>query len=134
MSLFTTEQLVKAGDWQHIAVARTASELRIHWNGKLAAKKALAGITLHAAPSNVFVGVRKHAWIDRDFVGDLAGFRLSSKVLYSDAFTPKPDFTKDDSTQVLLDYAAADDKQIPDASGKKRHGSVVGAKLIDMQK
>lgn len=134
LSLLTPAQPVKAEDWQHVAVTRTATELRLYWNGKLAAKKPLAGITLHASPTNTFVGVRQHGYPGRDFSGDVAGFRLSSKSLYSDAFTPKLEFAKEDSTLVVLDFAAADDKKIPDTSGKKHHGSVVGAKSIDLKK
>ena len=130
LSVFTPYQRVQPDQWQHIAVCRTASELQIYWNGKLAAKQSLVGVTLCSSPSNVFIGVRRDGYKDREFVGDISSFRVSSKAIYGDAFVPKIPLTKDESTVALLDFAAGDDEQIPDGSGNKRHGLVVGAKLV----
>jgi hypothetical protein len=130
VGVVTPEQAVKPEQWQHVAVCRTTSELRIYWNGKLVAKKPVAGVTLLAAPTNAFLGVRKDSYPNRDFAGDIRAFRISTKALYTDAFIPKAELTHDDATLVLLDFAAADDKQIPDLSGEKHHGTVVGAKLV----
>ena len=134
LTVTTGYQRVEPKQWQHIAVCRTASELRIFWNGKLAARQSLAGIELHSAPSNVFLGVRKDAWEDREFVGDIRAFRISSKARYGERFTPEVPSEKDESTLALLDLAAVEDSHAPDSSGHNRHGVVVGAKLFKPEK
>lgn len=130
LSVVTSYQRIEPKRWQHIAVCRTPSELRIFWNGKPAARRALAGIELHSAPSNVFLGVRKDAWEDREFVGDLRAFRMSSKARYGEPFTPEVPTETDEPTVALLNLDKVEDSHAPDASGNKRHGIVVGAKLI----
>src|SRR5262249_28725373 len=114
LSLVTAYERVEPKQWQHIAVCRTVSDLRIFWNGKPAARRALSGIELHSAPSNVFLGVRKDAFEDREFVGDIRAFRMSSKARYSGKFTPEVPSETDDSTLALLNMGKTEDKLVPD--------------------
>jgi hypothetical protein len=129
LSVLTDSQQVEPKQWQHIAICRTASELQIFWNGVPVARQALAGIELHSAPSNIFLGVREHAWKDREFVGDIRAFRISSKARYGAKFTPAVPTEKDAGTLVLLDIPAAE-AQVPDLSGEEHHGALVGVELI----
>ena len=130
----TAYQRVPPDEWQHIAVCRSTSEVRLYWNGKLSARQTLAGIELHSSPTNMFLGVRRDAYPGREFIGDIRAFRMISAVHYDDTFTPAMAFGKHDRTIVALDFLNASEKQVPDSSGNQRRGIVVGAKLIAPKK
>jgi hypothetical protein len=87
------------------------------------------GSKLLPSPTNLFLGVRKHAWMGRQFVGDIHAFRLSNQALYTDHFTPAKTLSKDQSTLLLLDFNAANESSVPDISGHGRNGKITGAKL-----
>ena len=131
LTVVSSYQRVEPKQWQHISVCRSPSELKIFWNGKPVARRSLAGMELHSSPSNVFLGVRRDGWEDREFVGDIRAFRMSSKVRYNDRFTPEVSWESDDVTLALPDLPKTDGALAPDASGNKRNGLVVGAKLIN---
>ncbi len=134
LTLTTGTQRVEANAWQHVAICRTATDLRIFWNGKPTVRRSVAGLELHSAPSNIFLGVRKDAWEDRQFVGDIRACRLSSKSRYDEKFAPQIPKDKDEWTIAILDLATAEDGRVSDLSGNKHHGTVVGAKLIAPKK
>ncbi len=133
-TLRTAYRRIPPKEWQHIAVCRSGAELRIFWNGKLAANSSIAGLTLHSSPSNLFLGVRKDGFTDREFVGDIRAFHVFSRAGYSTSFTPPMPLKKNEKTIALLEFDAADDNHVPDVSGHGRHGLVVGAKLIHPKK
>jgi hypothetical protein len=128
------DQVIKPDHWQHLAVVRAADVIRVYWNGRGQSRAPLAGIKLEASPTNIFLGVRSHGHKDRDFRGDIRGFHITARAKYSDAFTPEFPFEKDDNTLVLLDFAAAHGKSVPDLSGHGRHGKITGAKIVKSQK
>jgi len=130
LRIVTPQQRIQAGQWHHIAICRTAWELRIYWNGKLAAKKTITGVTLHSSPTNVYLGVRKDAGVEREFVGDIRGFQITQSVRYSSSFIPEMPLKMAKDAVVFLDFSAADDIRVPDSSPHKRDGLIVGAKLI----
>lgn len=134
LSVATSYQRVESKVWQHIAICRTSKELWVFWNGKPAARQSLVGIELHSSPSNVFLGVRKHAWLDREFVGDIRAFRASSKARYGPKFMPLAFRETDDDTLLLLDLSGAEDAIVPDISGHGRNGTIIGAKLVGAKK
>jgi hypothetical protein len=130
LRVITPLRRIQPGQWQHIAVCRTASELRIYWDGNLATRRSIAGITLHNSPSNVFLGVRRNGWEDREFVGDIRAFQITAKARYNYPFKPEMPLKRDEAAIVFLDFSTANDSQVPDSSPHMRHGRIVGAKLI----
>jgi hypothetical protein len=120
--------------WQHIAVSRSMSVIRLYWNGKEVGRRPLAGVTLHGSPSNVFLGMRREGYKDREFTGDIAGFHMTAHAKYTETFKPEMPIKKDEATVVLLDFDAATEQQVPDVSGFKRHATISGAKLIKPKK
>jgi hypothetical protein len=113
--------------WQHVAICKSTERIELFWNGKLVGKKACRGLKFHEAPTNLYLGVRDHAFADRSFGGDFRAFRISSKVRYHNDFKPVKSFEKDKTTTLLLDFAAAEKDKIPDISGNNHHGRISGA-------
>lgn len=114
--------------WHHVAVCRDKAEIRLFWNGRLMGRRSCEGVTFLPSTTNIFLGVRKHAWMGRQFIGDIHACRLSKQALYSDHFTPTKMLSKDQSTLLLLDFNAADAETVPDISGHGRNGKITGAK------
>jgi hypothetical protein len=134
LSVTTDPVHTDAKDWQHIAVSKTKQSLKLFWNGKLSAQASCVGITFHQAPTNLYLGVRKNGWVNRQFRGDIRAFRVASGALYEKDFKPEEPFKARESTLVLLDFSSADRQSIPDASGKRRDGRIAGAKPLAEEK
>lgn len=120
--------------WQHVAICKTPDVIRIFWNGKLYASQTCRGVRFNNCPTELYLGVRKSPFVDRQFHGDVQAFRLSSVTRYQGNFVPAETFAKDASTLVLLDFAAGKGSEIPDLSGKGHHGLVVGAEWVESGK
>jgi hypothetical protein len=122
-----------SGGWQHVAVCKSADEIRVYWNGKLHARQACKGQRFVASPTDLYLGVRQDAHVDRSFDGDVREFRLSSAVLYTRDFHPEPvwHLVEDRTDLVFLDFWHNDGANIRDASGKEHHGRIEGAEWVN---
>jgi hypothetical protein len=117
-------------EWQHIAICKTPVEARLYWDGKLYAIRSCRGEKFVPCPSNLFLGVRRNAHVDRFIDADFRAFRVSGKSLYQKEFTPAKSFPKSADTLLLLDFSVGEGNQIADLSGHKRHGTIVGAEWV----
>src|SRR5438132_6814203 len=55
--------------WQHVAVCKTPETISIFWNGKLSAQKSCRWLRFYAAPTDLYLGVRRAAHEARSFAG-----------------------------------------------------------------
>jgi hypothetical protein len=118
LSIMSPPQRVADRSWHHLAISKSRTDLRLFWNGKWVAKQSCRGITLHAAPTNLFLGVRKD------------GAKDSSTRRYATDFKPPEKLVRDEATELLLDFTGSDDEKILDVSGKGRHGTIVEAEWM----
>jgi hypothetical protein len=103
----------------------------VFWNGTRAAKGPVNGLEFIAAPTPLYLGVRKGAHENRRFGGDLRAFRISSKARYASDFKPPETLETDDATLVLFDTTKPHGDDLPDLSGKGHTGQLVGARWLD---
>jgi hypothetical protein len=118
-------------EWQHIAVCKTLDEVRLFWDGKLYTSRAIKGEKFIPCNSNIFLGVRRNGWQDRQVDADYRAVRISRKAVYQNDFTPPQQLDKTDDTSVLLDFSTAEGKVIPDLSGKKHDGTISGGTWLE---
>jgi hypothetical protein len=119
------------GGWHHFAVTKTDQVIRLFRDGKLDVEKRCAGVTFNASPTNLYLGVREHAFQDRVFHGGIRAVRISTRARYEKSFKPQRTFASDDATLVLLDFTAGKGDRIPDLSGNNHEGIIVGARWVD---
>lgn len=98
--------------WHHIAACRSADMIRIFVDGLLAAERRLTGLTFVASPTNTYLGVRRGTFLDRQFFGDVGGFRMSSMARYEKAFFPPPFLNADAGTLFALDCDGKDPRAV----------------------
>src|SRR6185436_8099481 len=105
-------------------------------DGKRLAIANVKGKTLLKSPTPVYLGVRKHAFGDRNFYGHIRGFRVSTRARYVQNFAASKSvkFKKDDDTAILLNFDESSEKQILDSSGHNRHGTLEGVELVPLKK
>jgi hypothetical protein len=124
---------IEASGWHHVAVCKNAGNVYLFWNGNLAAKDSVRELQLTPCATPLYIGVRKSAFGNRSFFGDVRAFRISNKARYSKDFAPTEVFEKDEGTVCLLDFSKVKDEVVPDASGKGHDGKIVGASLIQVK-
>jgi len=117
-------------EWRHIAVVKSPETVKIFVNGKKRASHPVDGIRLTASPTNIFLGVRKYAFVDRCFNGDICAFRLSSSARYTENFFPPGSFRSDRDTLVLYEIRENDRNIVEDLSGNKHEGLILGPKFL----
>jgi len=117
-------------EWRHIAVVKSPETVKIFVNGKMRASHPVDGIKFTASPTNIFLGVRRFAFVDRCFNGDICAFRLSSSARYAKNFSPPGSFTSDRDTLVLYEFRETDRNVVEDLSGNKHEGLILGAKFL----
>lgn len=122
---------IEATGWHHLAVSKTATEILVFWNGTRAAKGSVSGLELMAAPTPLYLGVRKSAHEDRRTGADLRAFRISSKARYASDFKPPETLETDDATLVLFDATKPHGDELIDLSGKGHTGHLTGARWVD---
>ena len=122
---------IDATGWHHLAVSKTATELLVFWNGTRAAKGSVNGLDFVAAPTPLYLGVRKGAHENRRIGGDLRAFRISSKARYAKEFAPAESLESDEATLVLYDATKPHGEELTDLSGKGHTGKLVGARWVD---
>jgi hypothetical protein len=107
------------GQWHHLAVVKTLNAVRLFVDGRKSATLDARGMRFLASPTNVFLGVRRFAFVDRRFQGDIRAFRISSSARYREDFTPDESFSRDDMTLVLFQIRASDRNIVEDLSGER---------------
>jgi hypothetical protein len=122
-------RLTFSDGWQHVAVSKSADEIRLFHNGRrmatrLVTERFVQGVT------PIYVGVRKYPFVDRAFDGQIGGLRISSSVRYEDSFEPMVRPALDSDTLVLLDFESPTSSQISDLSRGHRHGTLAGAEVL----
>jgi len=122
---------VDATGWHHLAVSKTATELLVFWNGTRAAKGSVNGLALVAAPTPLYLGVRKGAHENRRVGADFRSFRVSSKARYLKDFAPAETLESDDTTLVVFDATKSHGDELADLSGKGHAGKLAGARWVD---
>lgn len=121
---------IKPGEWQHIAVAKSLTSIKLFWNGKLVGEKPVPkGVKFHACPTPLYLGVRK--FTDGVSMIDIRDFRVSKTARYTRDFIPEERFRSDANTDLLLDLTLSPDaNRILDTSGNERDGILSGAKVL----
>ena len=62
----------------HVAICRHDDDLTMFLNGRRVGDLSVAGKKLLNSPSPMYLGVRKHAWANRTFEGQIRGFHASA--------------------------------------------------------
>jgi hypothetical protein len=123
-----------ADAWVHVAVSKTKDGVWLYRNGKPDGYQKCTGVQFNASPTPLYLGVRKHAFANRKFYGDIRAFRLSSSALYGRAFQPPQVFAREKDTVILLDFSAGKGDRVPDLSGNGHDGVIAGAKWTESGK
>jgi hypothetical protein len=118
-------------EWHHVASCKTLDDIRLFWDGKLYISRPIKGEKFIPCESNLFLGVRRNGWQDRQVDADYRAFRISRKALYQEAFAPPKNLFKTADTSVLLDFSVGKGKVIPDLSGQKHDGTVTGGEWLE---
>jgi len=117
--------------WFHVAVVREPHRVRLYYNGEEIGRAAAQGVTFRASPTDLFLGTRLHAWMDRANAHDLRAFHVAQRALYDGPFLPPRHFTPDKQTEILLDFAQARGRRLPDLSGNMHDGIFDGPGIFD---
>ncbi len=110
------------GEWHHIAVCKSAREIRIHLDGKTVGARRFSE-TFVPSPIPLCLGPPHLAPADRRLDGQVQSFRISSIARYTGDFTPPTSFERDGNTVVLLGFSHG---HAEDLSGNGRHGKFFG--------
>jgi hypothetical protein len=124
--------VVLDGEWHHIAVSKTPEVLRLFFDGKRVSEEKCKDARFTPSVTDLYIGVRKNAFPNRQFKGEYRAFRISNKARYSEAFVPPASFVKDPRTDLLLDFTGNDATRILDLSGKEHHGVLSDVKWADI--
>jgi HEAT repeat protein len=125
----------RSQDWTHIAVCRRSDSLLMFADAKRLVMASVAGKTLMKSPSPLYIGVRRHAFHNRNFYGYIRGFRVSTLARYTQNFPPLKSFKfdNDDATMVLFNFDKTSETHVFDTSGHDRHGLLDGVDLVPLK-
>lgn len=124
--------IVLDGEWHHIAVSKSPEVVRLFFDGKLVAEQKFMGVRFTPSVTDLYLGIRKNAFFNRQFEGEYRAFRVSNKARYTESFVPQASFVKDPMTELLLDFTGNDATKIVDYSGKERHGVLSDVKWAEI--
>ena len=122
-----TDQALATDTWAHLAGVFDAQEMRLYVNGKLAAKVAANGPrTTNALPLYVGADPDAKSQPTQFFTGAVDEFRLSTKVRYTDNFTPALRLATDAQTLLLFHFDSLVGPFLPSDSAGDRYATRAG--------
>ncbi len=118
--------LTDTESWKEIAISKSSKIVRLFVNGKLRAFKAISGMRFAASPTNIFVGVRRFAYGNRRFGGDVRAFRISTTARYDADYAPAESFAPDAASLAIFEFSEGDSDFVQDLSGNGHRGLILG--------
>jgi hypothetical protein len=121
----------KADVWRHLAVCGGDGRISIFLDGRPTGQRAADAIQATYSPSPLPLHIGAHPYLHPDqpagLQGDVRAFHISSVCRYVDGFQVPEVLSRDEHTEVLLDFAGNLSNRIADLSGNDHHGVLQGA-------
>ena len=118
--------------WNHIAIVKQDGIITVFMNGDPLMAQSVAGLRFHPAPTNLFLGIRRHTVPTRSSNADYGALRITDRVRYTRKFKPQKVFQKDGRTVLLLDFNVGQGGVVPDTGGGGHHGLIDGGAWLDV--
>lgn len=117
-------------EWSHVAIVKQLGGTAIFVNGQPLVAQSTLGVQFHPAPTNLFLGLRRHMVGTRVSDADYGALRITERVRYTRKFKPQPELQKDGRTVLLLDFNVGQGDTIPDVAGGNHHGVIDGGEWL----
>ena len=112
----------------HVAAVRTEQELRLYFDGRLAASTSIPAGDLRPAESSAALGGGTGS--NGAFDGIIDELRISQSERYVGEFTPAPRHEPDADTLALYHFDEGIGDVLNDSSGNNYHGKITGARWV----
>jgi len=119
--------------WVHLALCHDGRTASLFVAGKLVSRKKAAGTILRNTKLPLYIGAEPENGVNPAFLAsmEIDEVRISDVVRYDRDFEPAFDFKPDSRTRLLFHFDSYSGKRFQDHSGHGRHGTPVGAPVVE---